>query len=207
MHSTTMTKHLQSASRPTNQQTNNSHTISTPPPIQPSSANLPTPPTCQTCLALSNSGRFVASGQHGENADAIVWDYESKRLLYRMSEHDHGIQVCACEYMGLGYGVCACACVYAGGSLRACVTQCVCACVCEGNRRAPPPTHTPSTVHRPPCTHHHYHPATPIPQCLAFSDDELLLCTVGVVDDNKVSYSFVPTHQPIKPLSNKLTTY
>mmetsp|Transcript_46052 Transcript_46052/g.128074 ORF Transcript_46052/g.128074 Transcript_46052/m.128074 type:complete len:628 (-) Transcript_46052:499-2382(-) len=67
-----------------------------------------------TCLALSNSGRFVASGQHGENADAIVWDYESKRLLYRMSEHDHGIQ------------------------------------------------------------------------CLAFSDDELLLCTVGVVDDNKI---------------------
>jgi hypothetical protein len=50
----------------------------------------------------------VASGQHGENADAIVWDYESKRLLYRMSEHDHGIQVCARVRMCAGYGVSVC---------------------------------------------------------------------------------------------------
>ena len=48
-----------------------------------------------TCLALSNSGRFVASGQHGDNSDAIVWDYEGAKLLYRLSEHDHGIQVFA----------------------------------------------------------------------------------------------------------------
>lgn len=44
-----------------------------------------------TCLALSNSGRYVASGQYGDNADAIVWDYEAKKLLYRMSDHDHGV--------------------------------------------------------------------------------------------------------------------
>ena len=29
-------------------------------------------------------------------------------------------------------------------------------------------------------------PLPSLPQCLAFSDDELLLCTVGVVDDNKI---------------------
>ena len=37
-------------------------------------------------------GRMIASGQLGENADIIVWDFETKRLLYRFSEHDHGIQ-------------------------------------------------------------------------------------------------------------------
>jgi cilia- and flagella-associated protein 52 len=46
-----------------------------------------------TCLALSRGGRLIASGQHGENADAIVWDFEARKELYRLSEHDHGIQV------------------------------------------------------------------------------------------------------------------
>lgn len=36
-------------------------------------------------------GRLLASGQFGENADVCVWDYESKKLLYRLSEHDFGI--------------------------------------------------------------------------------------------------------------------
>ena len=67
-----------------------------------------------TCLSLSKTGKYIASGQYGENSDAIVWDYATKSLLYRMSEHDHGIE------------------------------------------------------------------------CVAFSDDELLLCTVGAVDDNKI---------------------
>ncbi|KAJ1484619.1 hypothetical protein T484DRAFT_1621453, partial [Baffinella frigidus] len=37
-------------------------------------------------LALSKSGRYIASGQArvGDNADVIVWDFEAKRLLYRM---------------------------------------------------------------------------------------------------------------------------
>jgi WD40 repeat protein len=95
-----------------------------------------------TCLALSPSGRFVASGQKGENSDAIVFDFESKQLLYRMSEHDFGVA------------------------------------------------------------------------CLAFSDDELLLCTVGSVDDNKILvrrrrfapvpflpfYCFSPWPLPFPPL-------
>ena len=90
-----------------------------------------------TCLALSPSGRFVASGQKGENSDAIVFDFESKQLLYRMSEHDFGVA------------------------------------------------------------------------CLAFSDDELLLCTVGSVDDNKIlvrgrcsaPFLWLPFPSPLAPLS------
>ncbi|KAH8044466.1 WD repeat-containing protein [Aureococcus anophagefferens] len=42
-----------------------------------------------TCVAMSAKGALVASGQRGENADAIVWDYERKSLLFRLSEHDH----------------------------------------------------------------------------------------------------------------------
>ncbi|CAM9768810.1 unnamed protein product [Chrysoparadoxa australica] len=44
-----------------------------------------------TCLSLSKAGRFIASGQAGENADVLVWDCESRALVYRLSEHDHGI--------------------------------------------------------------------------------------------------------------------
>ena len=48
-----------------------------------------------TCLALSRTGKYIASGQYGENSDAIVWDFSAKRLLYRMSEHDHGVECLA----------------------------------------------------------------------------------------------------------------
>ena len=44
-----------------------------------------------TSIAVSPSGRYIASGQRGDNADIIVWDFEEKRLLYRMQSHDHGI--------------------------------------------------------------------------------------------------------------------
>lgn len=44
-----------------------------------------------TSIAVSPSGRYIASGQRGDNADVIVWDFEEKRLLYRMQSHDHGI--------------------------------------------------------------------------------------------------------------------
>ena len=39
--------------------------------------------------------RYIASGQGGENADVIVWDFEEKRLLYRMQSHDSGIAAIA----------------------------------------------------------------------------------------------------------------
>ena len=48
-----------------------------------------------TCVATSPSGRLVASGQKGENADAIVWDYDSRTLKYRLSEHDHSVAALA----------------------------------------------------------------------------------------------------------------
>ena len=37
------------------------------------------------CVALSPHGTYVASGQSGENADAIVWDYATKSLKFRLS--------------------------------------------------------------------------------------------------------------------------
>lgn len=46
-----------------------------------------------TCLAMSSSGRFIVSGQRGDNADVIVWDFESRRIMYRLQEHDVGVQI------------------------------------------------------------------------------------------------------------------
>lgn len=48
-----------------------------------------------TCMSISKSGRYLASGQYGENADVIVWDLESKQLLYRFCHHDVGISCVA----------------------------------------------------------------------------------------------------------------
>jgi WD40 repeat protein len=48
-----------------------------------------------SCLTMSKTGRYLASGQYGENADVLVWDFESKKLLYRFAEHDFGIQCLA----------------------------------------------------------------------------------------------------------------
>ena len=44
-----------------------------------------------TCLAVSNNGALLASGQKGENSDIVVWDYASKQAIYRLSEHDHEV--------------------------------------------------------------------------------------------------------------------
>lgn len=48
-----------------------------------------------TCVAMSPRGSLVASGQRGENADAIVWHYRDRRLLFRLSEHDHSVSALA----------------------------------------------------------------------------------------------------------------
>jgi cilia- and flagella-associated protein 52 len=45
-------------------------------------------------VVSSLSGRIVATGQQGLNADVVVWQYgegNDKSALYRLSEHDHGI--------------------------------------------------------------------------------------------------------------------
>lgn len=43
--------------------------------------------TCMLCLMRVRigmvQGRLLASGQSGDNADAIVWDFETREILYR----------------------------------------------------------------------------------------------------------------------------
>ena len=41
---------------------------------------------------MSNNGNLLASGQKGENSDIVIWDYIQKLAIYRLSEHDHGVQ-------------------------------------------------------------------------------------------------------------------
>jgi len=35
-----------------------------------------------TCLAISNQGHLIASGQRGDNSDILIWDYESKKAIF-----------------------------------------------------------------------------------------------------------------------------
>ncbi|GMF34158.1 unnamed protein product [Phytophthora fragariaefolia] len=44
-----------------------------------------------SCIAMSSSGRILASGERGRRADVLVWDYTARRLAFRLSEHDAGI--------------------------------------------------------------------------------------------------------------------
>jgi WD40 repeat protein len=44
-----------------------------------------------TCIDLSESGRLIASGQRGDNADVVVWDYDTRAEVYRLQEHDGGV--------------------------------------------------------------------------------------------------------------------
>lgn len=46
-----------------------------------------------TSLALSNKGNLIASGQKGDNSDLIIWDFESRRILYQLYEHDYRIDI------------------------------------------------------------------------------------------------------------------
>mmetsp|Transcript_7990 Transcript_7990/g.7557 ORF Transcript_7990/g.7557 Transcript_7990/m.7557 type:complete len:84 (+) Transcript_7990:249-500(+) len=34
---------------------------------------------------------MIASGQKGDNSDILLWDYESKKAVFRLSEHDNQI--------------------------------------------------------------------------------------------------------------------
>lgn len=57
------------------------------------SSPLPSPPSNRVRITFPRcvQGRLLASGQTGENADVCVWDFASRKLLYRFSEHDFGI--------------------------------------------------------------------------------------------------------------------
>lgn len=46
-----------------------------------------------SCVAISKSGRYLASGQityMGFCADIIIWDMDTRKLLHRMSLHKVG---------------------------------------------------------------------------------------------------------------------
>lgn len=60
-----------------------------------------------TCIAISNMGGLIASGksiffhsnifscklgQKGDNSDVVIWDYNAKKAIYRLSEHDYAVQ-------------------------------------------------------------------------------------------------------------------
>jgi len=44
-----------------------------------------------TCLSVSHGGSMIASGQKGDNSDILIWDYDSKKPVYRLSEHDYEV--------------------------------------------------------------------------------------------------------------------
>ena len=44
-----------------------------------------------TCMAVSRSGRFMATGQCGVNADVRVWDLATGTCVHVLSEHDEGV--------------------------------------------------------------------------------------------------------------------
>ncbi len=44
-----------------------------------------------TCLDLSCNGKMIASGQRGDSSDILIWDYENKKAVFRLSEHDQQV--------------------------------------------------------------------------------------------------------------------
>ena len=44
-----------------------------------------------TCLAVSHAGKMIASGQRGDNSDILIWDYDTRQALFRLSEHDYEV--------------------------------------------------------------------------------------------------------------------
>lgn len=48
-----------------------------------------------TCLTVSHNGQMLASGQQGQNADVLLWSFETKSQLACFQEQDHGIDALA----------------------------------------------------------------------------------------------------------------
>lgn len=34
---------------------------------------------------------MLATGQRGDNSDVVLWDFNSKRAIFRLSEHDYEV--------------------------------------------------------------------------------------------------------------------
>ena len=48
-----------------------------------------------SCLHLSPDGSYIVSGQLGKNADACVWSFDERKLMFRVQSHDSGIACAA----------------------------------------------------------------------------------------------------------------
>jgi WD40 repeat protein len=46
-----------------------------------------------SCLAMSDGGRFLASGDRGRESDVVVWDLATASELWRFSDYDGGVRV------------------------------------------------------------------------------------------------------------------
>ena len=44
-----------------------------------------------TAIDMSPKGRMIATGEDSRDSDVIVWNYKTKEILYKLSEHDNGI--------------------------------------------------------------------------------------------------------------------
>lgn len=45
-----------------------------------------------TCLTLSSKGTYIASGQRGDNANVVVWNFLTGNPIYIFEEHDRHVQ-------------------------------------------------------------------------------------------------------------------
>ncbi len=115
-----------------------------------------------SCLALSRSGKYLASGQityMGFTADIIIWDLETKQLLHRMALHKVGT-VGGVQGAGAGLAGGAGACTRTGSARAA--AQVLCSVPNQGSA----------------------HVSQVKVQALDFSPDERFLASLGGQDDN-----------------------
>lgn len=45
-----------------------------------------------TAIAISPDGNYIATGQKGENSDIVVWDFNTRQIIYIFEEHDFEIK-------------------------------------------------------------------------------------------------------------------
>ena len=48
-----------------------------------------------TCVAVSHGGDLLASGEMGDAADVIVWEFGRKTPRFRFQEHDYRVECLA----------------------------------------------------------------------------------------------------------------
>jgi WD40 repeat protein len=48
-----------------------------------------------TCISVSPSGALIASGQQGDESNVFVWDFETRKRIFCIEEHDGAVQAVA----------------------------------------------------------------------------------------------------------------